>query len=174
MAEVAFTGGQRGGKAEGQRVARAEKLLEVAIEMHAKTFECIQEARKLLNGESTIGDGLKVVEKLFSSEWDRRYGGGHVWQYAKDRAQWKRLLKASPLDVVQARVLAYFFDADPYLTRARHPFGLFVSRFNNYATEAPAAAFQLQTAPVGCKHDPVCESEQAHTKRITADRRAGR
>lgn len=174
MAKPALTGGNPGGgKAEDNRRARAEKLLEVAIEHHAKAFDCIQEARKILNGESTIGDGLKVVEKLWGEEFNRRYASNYVWQYAKDRAQWKRLLKSSTVDVVQARVLAYFNDQDPYLTRARHPFGLFVSRFNTYATEL-TGELTLQTAPVGCKHNPPCVSEQAHTKQIIEDRKAGR
>lgn len=154
-----------------KRLDRASKLLDKLRELQAQTYEVTEELRKILGGQDALGDVLKRLEASFSAEWSRRYQTPYAWTYIKDRPHWKRLLKITSEADILARVCAYFHDEDPYISRAKHPFGLFVSRFN---TLVPAAPLTLDAPVVAdCRHVPPCASDQLHTQRRTADMRAG-
>lgn len=157
-----------------KRLARLGKLMETLRELQAKTYEVAEEMNKILHGEAAMGDVLKQVEKAFSEEWKARYGTPYVWQYVKDRPHWKRLLKNAGSDEVLQRIATYFADGDDYIRRARHPFGLFVSKFNTLARQADESTLEL-SAPVlsDCRHQPPCISDQEHTRRKQQDVRAG-
>lgn len=154
-----------------RRLDRAAKLVEALRELQAKTYTVAEELQALLKGEAITGDHLRIVEGLFSDEYERRYGAKYVFQYAKDRPHWKRLIKAVGPDELCTRITAYFHEADAYRERQRHPFGLFVSQFNSLATARtlPALGYPVRD----CQHTPPCTSDQEHTIRRTQDLKNG-
>lgn len=156
-----------------KRLERMAKLLEKGRELTAQLHDVQEEMRKICAGESAMGDDLKVCEKVFSDEWQRHYGTPYLFAYMKDRPHWKRLLKGAKRDDVIGRVMAYFHADDDYTRRARHPFGLFVSRFNQLAPVQTEPELTLDSAPVvaDCKHTPPCKSDQEHTRRKLDDLR---
>jgi hypothetical protein len=157
---------------DAARLARAAKLTETLRELQAKTYEITEELQKILSGQDALGDVLKRLEKAFNDEWARVYSTAYRFDFAKDRAHLKRLLKMTTEADIQARVMSYFHEADDYTRRARHPFGLFVARFNTLVPlAAPEAFLELDAAPVGCTHVPPCASDAAHTKRRREDLR---
>lgn len=153
-----------------RKVERLSKLVEAGVELVAKMHDVLVEMQKIAGGQVATGDTLKALEGEFSHAWQKWYGSPYVWNFAKDRAQWKRLLKMATPDDIGRRVQGYFADADAFLRKAKHPFGLFVSRFNHYA-DPVRSEFHLD-APTGCIHTPPCTSDQEHTKRRTHDMRA--
>ncbi len=157
------------------RLDRAAKLLETLRELQAKTFEVTEELKKVIAGEDALGDVLKRVEAAFAAEYHQRYSRHYGWQYAKDRPQWKRLLKLAGEEDVRARIVAYFHEPDPYTQNARHPFGLFVSRFNQLVPHVEDPGELTLDAPTvaDCRHVPPCRTDQDHTKRKLDDLRAG-
>lgn len=135
------------------------------------------EVTALLAGDASIGDVLKRVEKHFDTAWAVRYAPGqvgrYIWNYGKDRPQWKRLIKMLGVEELERRVLNYMRDGDDFYVRARHPFALFITNVNRFASEQQARDFELQ-APivVDCRHQPPCTSDQEHTRKRMADMRA--
>lgn len=64
---------------------------------------------------------------------------------------------------------AYFASPDEYVRRAKHPLPLFLrDPLRHLATDARV----VPSRPRGCKHQPPCEDDAAHTKRDLAERRA--
>ena len=61
-------------------------------------------------------------------------------------------------------MIAYLFDTDLFMARNRHPFPIFVSRFNSYVAQSPAALSLETAAPADCRHLPVCQSDAEHTR----------
>lgn len=159
---------------EKQQIAKLTKLIVAIREEHGKVAALLEEVDAILEGKAGIAEKLKIAEQDFDRAWCSRYspnkGGAYVWRYAMDRPNMKRLLKAIEVADLAQRAIAYVNDSDPYLTRARHPFGLFVTRVNQYARQA-AEDFNL--APVSdCRHDPPCSSDQEHTRRKQAELRS--
>lgn len=115
----------------------------------------------------------------------------HVLERVMDafRAHWKRAygfessLLLKPLELMQleqqlaalgeARLLtamaAYFATEDPYVRNAKHPLPLFLRDPSKHLAGAAKAGPQR---PRGCKHEPACVDDAAHTRRDLADRRA--
>ena len=151
-------------------VDRALKVLEKARELNAQAFDCIEEARRIFSGNDATGDILKRLEGAFSAEWERRYGNPYVFTYAKDRPHWKRLVKLTSEPDIICRIIAFMADEEPWLTRGRHPFGLFVSQFNRYV---PAVAFTLEPKAVNCTHQPRCQNDAEHTRKALDEMRGG-
>lgn len=151
-----------------RKIARAMKLVEALRELQAKTYEVTEELQALLRGEAITGDHLRLVESMFSSEYERKYGSPYVFQFAKDRTQWKRLIKAVGPTELCNRISAYFHVPDPYRERAKHPFGLFVGQFNTLV-----ASPQLGYPVRDCLHTPPCTSDQEHTMRRAQDVKSG-
>lgn len=106
----------------------------------------------VLGGKATVSDHLREIETCFATVWQQRYGTAYMWNYAKDRAQEKRLLKGLEPAEICARVKSYINDDSPIYVKARHAFALFVATINSHAgqpkangpTEADATADYLQ------------------------------
>lgn len=148
-----------------QRIAKATALLQKARELHAQEFDVLEECRKILEGEAAIGDTLRVLSNSWCATWQERFGSRYGWgpEAAKNSAHLKRLLKDFTLEDLLQRMSDYLFDKDPFLVYANHPFGLFVSRINRYARQAPVTVSQdcLRDG----KHTPPCTTDQEHTQR---------
>lgn len=110
------------------------KLLELTDQQHA----IIDEMGNLLAGGPGIGAILKQVEGHFSTCWRVRYGADYVFNFQKDVPQLKRLIRNLGVEELERRMLNYCRNADSYLMKARHSFGLFVSGINQYADVAQA------------------------------------
>lgn len=151
---------------------KCEKLLERLRELQAQTYAITEELLEVTGGRVTISDKLKQLEAMFSTCWQARYGSPYVWQYVKDRPQLKRLLGKLELTAIEQRMVNYLRDDDPFLGRARHGFGLFVSQINRYAPENGGDVdLQLEAPVVDCRHTPTCSSDQEHTRKRMADMR---
>lgn len=122
-------------KDESRKIARATKLVETLRELQAKTYEVTEELRKVLAGDVAIGDQLKAIEAAYSLCWQSVYGVPYVWDFAKDRAITKRLLRTLTADDVIARIPTYMGSSEAFYARARHPWGLFASGINRWAVE---------------------------------------
>lgn len=157
-----------------KRLRQASACLEKMKVLHAALYDLMEETRQLTGGLETTQAVCARLEKGFASEWERRYGSAYAWTYQKDRPHWRRLLKLTTEDDIAHRVVSYFHDPDKFLMERRHPFGLFVSRFNSLAGSRTRPDLELVAPVIGCAHVPVCMSDQIHTKKTTADRRAGR
>lgn len=158
---------------EKSKLSRVAKLLEVAQEHHDKAGECLAEAMKIIKGEPGTALNLKLVAGHFEVEWEARYQSRYLWAHAKDFAQIKRLLKtASPVEI-NGRITTYLRESDPFIVKARHPFNLFITRFNQLTAPRPSTAEDLElAAPVtDCRHVPPCKSDQEHTRRKLAETR---
>lgn len=114
------------------------KLVAAMKEEHEKLGAVIQEFDAILEGRQTIGEKIKELEGAYGVLWSARYGGApYVWNYAKDRAQLKRLLRS--LDVLElgARMASYLANADQFYVKSRHSFNVFVASVNSHAGAAP-------------------------------------
>lgn len=155
-----------------RRLERAGTLLEALRELQAKTYQLTEELQSLVRGEAITGDHLRLLEGIWSDEYERRYGSKYMFDFKKDRLHWKRLLKAVGPDELVRRVTAYFHEADDYTRRAKHPFGLFVARFNSLAEAR--TTLPMSAAPViACHHEPPCTSDAEHTRRRSEDVKRG-
>lgn len=154
---------------------KVRKLLEAAKERHDQVGEILAEIETLLGGGVGIGEKLKAAYARWIELHATRYPGKYVFVYAKDAPQMKRLIGALGLEELLDRMATYIRDSDPFLTKARHPFGLFVSGVNRYVAEGKAAEdLELEAEGVpDCKHDPRCKTDAEHTKRKIADMRGG-
>lgn len=118
------------------------KLLAVQRDLVDKLTAVHEEMDAILAGKAGIGEILKRLEAHYDSVWAVRYAPGetgrYVWQYAKDRPHLKRLVKKLGVDELEIRMVNYLKNPDPYYTKARHPFGLFVASVNTHASEGRA------------------------------------
>jgi hypothetical protein len=160
-------------------VQKVRKLLEAGRELHGKLGAVLEEIDELTGGGVGIAEKLKAIERAFDAGWCQRYAQGqsgrYVWRYATDRPNSKRLIRALGLEEVIARIPRFIANDDPFLTRSRHPFGLFVSGINQYAPEGSAIVdFEMDGgAPaVDCRHSPRCKSDHACTQKKRAELRA--
>lgn len=142
---------------------------------HDKSTAILEELETILVGGVGIGDLLKHAENTFGLLWKGRYQSAYVWNYAKDRAQLKRLIKTLGPAEVDLRMARYIRNADPFFASKRHPFGLFVATVVQHAApnDSPQASEDLElSAPVvDCRHMPPCASDRVHTKRRAAEMR---
>jgi hypothetical protein len=109
------------------------KLVGVMREEHEKLGAVIAEFDAILGGRATIGEKLKAFEDSYSAFWAERYGAPYVWNYAKDRAHLKRLLRSLDLGELAARAGSYLRNDDPFYTKTKHNFALFASSINSHA-----------------------------------------
>ena len=150
------------------------KLTVLLRELQAKEYAVVEEMQALLGGKAGVGEVLKRLQKAFDAAWCSRYAvgttGRYVWQWARDLASMKRLLKALTAEQLEARFLVYVRNDDPFFTKNRHTFGLFVSSVNQWAPEAESTL--TLNAPVhDCRHTPSCVSDIMHTAKRDAEMR---
>ncbi len=153
------------------RLVKIAKLVGALRELQAKQYEVTEEIDRLLNGAAGIGTLLKRVEHTFEDAWATRYHGKYAWAFVKDVPQLKRLLKLLGAEEVERRIGRYIGSEDQFFVRARHSFGIFVHSVNQFADETGAPADLDLDAPVvaDCHHDPMCRSDQEHTRRKMQD-----
>lgn len=156
-----------------KRLTLAKSLVERLRQLQAQTDEVVEELTKIMAGDVAIGDQLmKDFESHFSMLWQNVYVSTFVWQYARDRPHTKRLLKLLGVEELKSRACNYLRDPDPFYAKARHPFGLFITNINRFATQSNTTDFELAAPPVAdCAHHPRCRSDQEHTTRQLADLR---
>lgn len=151
-----------------QRIAKALKLLHTAQEQYDQARAATDEAVAILTGGPTKADALRRLQTAFSTHWQELYGSPYAFAFARDMAQFKRLLGVAEESEVRARMARFFAEPDAYTTTRRHEFTVFVSRFNALAQQR-----SLVSRPVGCRHDPQCADDAAHTARMLAEQRQG-
>jgi hypothetical protein len=153
---------QRDSKTDGKPIAHA-----IANTSPASATASASSIRT--NARHGDGGALERLMDAFRAHWKRAYG-------------FESSLLLKPLEVMQleqqlagagepqllAAMAAYFATEDPYVRNAKHPLPLFLRDPLKYlAKEARTSAGR----PRGCKHEPACADEAAHTKRDLADRR---
>ena len=158
-------------KTAEQRLAALRPLIQRYREQQAAAYDTLEEVVRLLDNGT---DYVKQLADTFDTLWGARYGGTkYAWSYAKDRAQLKRLLRMFSPEDLEARMGKFIRTNDPFLANAKHTFGLFVTNVNRYVEERPTDDFALHGAPPsGCTHQPHCVDDEAHTRRMNAERRA--
>lgn len=145
----------------GVDVAKIAKLVEAWRVTVDQQTELIVELDNLLNGRVGIGDKLKQFEQAWQAAWSTRYPGRYLFTYVKDRPQEKRLLKVFSMQELQARMIAYVKNSDPFYVKARHAFGVFVASINSHAVETTDLD---DLGAIACQHTPRCKSDVEHTQ----------
>lgn len=161
-------------KAAQKKLDALKPLIEKFRQQQAASYETLEEMMALLGGVP-IGDLLKRLETAFADAWAARYRDTYVWTYVQDRPQMKRLLRHLAPEEIEARMVRYVRSADPFYQKARHPFRLFASNPNQWASERPSETFDLnadESPAIGCQHTPRCPSDSAHTTLMNRDRRS--
>lgn len=137
-----------------------EKLVEVRDTEQA----ILDEMSRLLAGEPGIGAILKRLEEHYGALWTVRYSTNYVWNFVKDRAQMKRLIKTLGVEQLELRMGSYLKNADPFYVKARHSFAVFVASIN---THAVSVSRQRDEAP--CEHEPRCPGTWQHIRLLEAE-----
>ena len=140
--------------------AKIEKLLTALDELDEKRDSIKAEIRALVSGDEGIGAKMKAVRDAWSGLWESVYHTAYVWQFAKDNAQIKRLLKSMDVDELRERFVVYLGSSDPFFVKGRHSFGMFVATVNQHTPRREVVA-----RPAGCAHEPPCKSDAFHTSR---------
>jgi hypothetical protein len=153
-------------------VAAIQKLFALLKQRHDEDGALLEELERLIGGGPGIGELMKGRYAAWNEAWSLTHSGTYVFNFTVDAPQMKRLIRELGVEELDARMVNYMRDRDEWLMRNKHPFGAFVKQNNRYATsqqEWPPAAV---VPPTGCKHQPPCRSDQAHTKRLNAEVRA--
>ena len=151
---------------------KLEELLERIEKRHAAAGEAIADLRALVAAEPGAGAQIKTLFGLWGEKWRGKYREAYVFtNNAATAANWRRLLKAMPVDEIGRRMDGFLEARDPFYANARHPVEMFVKAINKFGSSASEDE-QFLTAPViGCAHRPACRSDQQHTSRVTRELR---
>jgi hypothetical protein len=149
-----------------KRLALMDKLLPAIREELARLGALVDELEACTGGNATVGEKLKDVEQHFGELWQERYHEPYAWDYVKTRGQLKTLFRKLPVEIIKGRVSKYLANNEPFFADRRHPFGLFVSTVNQHVVPHEQG---LLVRPTGCKHDPPCRDQVAHTKKRLAE-----
>lgn len=158
-----------------KEIDRTRVLIAAFRAEHDKTTAILEELEILLTGGVGIAEKLKEAEGTYSELWAGRYRSAYVWNWAKDRAQTKRLIKLLGVEELKARMARYLQNTDQFFTSRRHPYGLFVATIVQHARandEEMPGDLALESPVADCKHMPPCASDREHTKRRAADMRS--
>jgi len=142
-----------------KRLKKLQALMHEQEQQIAACHDTLRQMAAILAG----GDPLLDLERFWLDTWRAKYGAEYVWSHAKDRASIRRLLKTLAPDTIKARVIAFLASEEPFFTRNRHSFGVFVSAINSLTSAEP------RQVVLGCKHDPPCASDVEHTRRRAAE-----
>lgn len=155
-------------------VDKVRTLLDAWIELSTKQEAIYDEMRRLLGGGPSIGELLKLAEGAFETLWTERYKTRYFWVYTKDRPALKRLILQIGNDELAARFRRYLSNDDPFFTKARHSFGVFVATVNQHAAMAESTLTLeggSEDRPVGCTHLPPCKDDVEHTRKKVQEMR---
>lgn len=120
------------------------KLLGVLRDLREKEQAVLDEINDLLGGGVGIGAKLKLLYTRFAEAWHFEYREPYVFNYTKDAPQMKRLIKAMSVEEIDARILSYVQNQDPFFTRSRHSFAMFVATINQHVGLPKAAIDPLE------------------------------
>ena len=124
---------------EKKTLEKLKKLMAAQREVLEKFNLLAAEIDEVLSGGASIGQRIKAVQHAFGDAWSARYRGTpYVWNFAKDTAQIKRLLRTLPADEIGRRAVAYVQSSEPFYMNAQHGFGLFVVSINQWSTAGDA------------------------------------
>jgi len=149
------------------KLSKLIKLMAAGRDLVEKLDAIVAEADEILGGGIGIGQKIKELETTFEAAWAARYGAGrgYVWNYARDRAHWKRLIKMVGTVDLSERIQIYMNSREPHVVDARHSFPMFVATVNSYIT-APLLPEGDGVYPVvDCRHTPRCRTEVEHTRK---------
>lgn len=169
MAETKAGNGNGNGEAKNRR--RLAGLYTQLTELHAKQAEVLEEIGHALAGEPGAGELLERARLTWSELWKARYRGDYMWQHTRDMPQLKRMIRALGIEEVEARMAVYIKSGESFYKEARHGFQVFISQINRFATHKEGGPdteffFGLDVdAPIDCKHEPKCKTDQEHTSR---------
>lgn len=147
-------------------IARApmEKMV-VRLRKGAQVLEeMAQDIEAALNATATPGQQAKQFLDHFCAAWSAKYRSKYSVNGAKDMAQIKRVLKTVAFDDLKARSTQFLASTDRFYSEAHHPLPMFLAAVNKFTAQVPDEQF-LQSAPIGCKHDPPCRNDADHTRR---------
>lgn len=151
------------------QVAAMAKLIPVMRDEYQKLGSLIDEFEAIAGGGPTIGEKLRELEAHYSDLWQVRYGSPYTWtDFKLTRGQWKTLLRKLSIDALKDRVANYIRNSEPFYADKRHPFGMFVATVNQHVGDRSSMQ-TLAEPPTGCKHDPPCADQFAHTRRRQAE-----
>jgi uncharacterized protein YggU (UPF0235/DUF167 family) len=154
--------------------------LKTRIEAHIavqrkRATEMLAEADALeaaVHEQPTDGQLAKQLLDWFVAEWQKRHRGEtYVVNGAKDMASLKRLLKQLSAREIAERMKLYLDSRDKFYVDARWSLALFCGSINKFMPKSEGA-YALSSAAVGCKHDPRCSSDAAHTARVVREAKA--
>lgn len=132
----------------------------------AEIRERLDELETLTMGE--VPDVVKMGKRAhdtWTRLWEAKYREPYVANHKVEKPNIKRFLtKGVSVEILEEKMAAYLLDSDPFLVRQRHPFNLFVSRFNSIRVREGAA--DAPAPPVDCHHTPTCKSDIEHTRRM--------
>ena len=151
--------------------------LKTRIEAHVvvlrkRAAEMIAEADALeaaANEQPTQAQLAKQLLDFFFDKWQEKYHAKYAVSGAKDMASLKRLLSTLPPREIAQRMKTYLRSTDRFYIDGKHPLGSFVRDVNKFGS---TENFKLATPPVGCKHDPPCKDDAAHTRRAIQEARS--
>lgn len=157
--------------ADTAKSSRIDRLCDDIEETIAKLHDQVRTLRSAVAGENTVGKAIAY----WQASWKGRYRADYDLTKA-DAGNLKRLVTKHGLGELCARLNRYLHDRDDFLERQKHPLSIFFSRVNTYASPiAGAGPFDVDTEmepPPDCRHAPPCRSDQEHTRKRAAERRA--
>lgn len=162
-------------KDEAQKKLDALKpLMEKFRAQQAANYETLEEILLVMGGGITRAQQYRDLEDAFSTLWAGRYGNiGYRFDFARDRPQILKLIKAMPLDEIKARMARFVQSNDRFFIQCKHSFPIFVKTINQHVVEQPSADFALaEESPTGCSHVPPCTSDSQHTMLVNHERRS--
>lgn len=154
-------------------VARVNAALGSLAKMHDELLAI----KRAIEGTNPIKDAMT----FFDESWQRKYlTNGVAYEFNKqiDPSHFKRLLTKWSMDILKARITAYFADNDPFLRKNLHPVNLFISRINTYVPRSGSGMVNGahewlidEEPPADCRHTPRCRNEVACTAKRRAELR---
>ncbi|HMJ04538.1 MAG TPA: hypothetical protein VK506_16470 [Conexibacter sp.] len=153
------------------KLKRLEKWASELRATQAKSYELLEQIEAELKGSPSLNTVAGEVLNVFGEQWRGRYRTPYLFAKSKEIPAVKRLMKTLGRKELEARIVKYLQDGDRFLIENRHPFGLFESRVNRYATTT-TDDFTLAAPPSDCRHSPRCTSDQQHTALVQRELRS--
>lgn len=154
---------------DSKRLEKLAKLIPVMREEWEKLGALLDEFDALTGGKATIAEKLKEIETRWIDLWSAEHREPFVFtDYAKSRGQIKTLFRKG-LSVAQivSRMTVYVTGDNDYYRRRKHPWDLFIATINEHVRAGGDR--ELAEAPTGCRHDPPCADQFAHTRKRQAE-----
>jgi len=139
-----------------------------AIEKRVGDIAAGLEAR--LEGSATVGEQMKRITDAFVELWARRYQSKYVFVGGKDATAVKKLLQALDVEEILRRMPRYIWNDDPFYGKVRHSLSMFASTINQHGKVSDQGGGDAARV-VDCKHQPPCQSNVEHTRRVSAELR---